>query len=137
MNNGQKQAWYFLVVIALSMIVVLGLTPMLGFKRAQGGLGLLGLLGFAPFLFRKRPGAVAYDERDALIQSRSWVIAYSVFWIVFVAVCVTAPYTFGQSGTVPVFVVELSVWYAFILVWGVSSLAAVIQYGCGGSDGTP
>jgi len=135
MNTGQKQAWFFLVVIVLSVIVVVGLTPVLGFKRAQGGLGLLGFLGFAPLLFVKRRGVVAYDERDGLIQARSWFISYSVFWVVFVLVCVTAPYTFGQSGAVPVFVVQMSVWYGLILVWGVSSLATVIQYGLGGSDG--
>jgi len=137
MNTLQKQAWYFLVVILLSVMVVLALTPTLGFKRAQGGLGLLGLLGVAPFfLFRKKPGIVAFDERDGLIQSRSWFIAYSVFWVVFVGVCcLAAPYVFGQSGAVPVFIVQMSVWYGFILVLGVSSLATVIQYGWGGSDG--
>ncbi len=97
-------------------------------------MGLLGFIGMAPFLFRRKPGVVAYDERDALIQARSWFIAYSVFWVVFVGVCVAAPYTFGQSGAVPVFVVQMSVWYALIIVLGVSSLATVNQYGRGGSD---
>ncbi len=134
MSTGQKLAWFFLVVIVLSLIVVVATTPVLGFKRAQGGLGLLGFSGLAPFLFRKKPGVVAYDERDGLIQMRSWFIAYGVFWVVFVLVCVSAPFTFGWSGTVPVFFVQMSVFYGMILVWGVSSLATVIQYGWGGSD---
>jgi len=134
MSAGQKQAWYLLVVIVLTLVTVLALTPVLGFKRAQGGLGLLGLLGLAPLLFRKRRGVVAYDERDGLIQTRSWFIAYSVFWVMFVGVCVAAPYMYGESGAVPVFAVAMSCWYGFILVMGVSSLATVIQYGWGGSD---
>jgi len=135
MSTGQKQAWFILVFVVLSLIVVLALTPMLGFKRAQGGLGLLGFSGIAPLLFRKKPGVFAYDERDALIQMRSWFIAYGVFWVIFVLVCVSAPFTFGWSGTVPVFFVQMSVFYGMILVLGVSSLATLIQYGWGGSDG--
>jgi hypothetical protein len=90
-------------------------------------------MGLSPFLFRKRVGGVFYDERDLLIQFRPWVIAYAIFWVAFVAVCVTAPLTFGSSGFVPVEFVQLSVWYAFIIVWGISATATLIQYARGGT----
>jgi hypothetical protein len=138
MSAWQKQAWFLLAVVLLTMVVVGALIPVLGFKRAQGGLGVAGLAGLAPlFLLRgkKKTGEVAYDERDALIQSRSWLIAYSVFWLVFVLVCVSAPYTVGSSGTVPVHLVQVSVFYAMIFVLGVHSIATLLQYRMGGSDG--
>ena len=58
------------------------------------------------------------DERDVLIQSRAWAVAYAVFWVVFIGVCVSAPFTFGSSGAVPVELIQTSVWYGFMIVWG-------------------
>ena len=78
MSTGQKQAWFSLAIVVLSAGGVLALTPVLGFQRAQGSLGLLGLWGLTPLLFlsRRRAGIVVSDERDGLIQVRSWVIAF-------------------------------------------------------------
>lgn len=128
----QKQAWFTLTIILLSLSTVLALTPVLGFQRAQGGLGFLGFLGLTPIIFRKRAGGVLMDERDEQIQLRSWMFAYAVFWVVFVAVCLAAPLTYGSSGMVRVEVIQFSVWYAFMLVWGLSALAALVQYRRGG-----
>jgi hypothetical protein len=136
MSTGQKQAWFSLVIVLLSAIVIVAATPVIGFRRAQGGLGFLGLWGFGPFLFlfRKRPGIVMSDERDGLIQIRSWVIAYSIFWVVFVGTCVAAPISYGSTGAVPVFLVQISPFYGLMLVLGISSVATLLQYGWGGSD---
>ena len=133
MAPAQRQAWFNLVIISLALGTVLVLTPALGFRRAQGGLGLVGLLGLAPVLFRKRAGKVFMDERDVLIQSRAWAVAYALFWVVFIAVCVSAPFTFGAGGAVPVEWIQSSVWYGFILVWGTSSVATLAQYWWGAS----
>ena len=76
---------------------------------------------------------VVSDERDAAILGRSWMIAYSVFWLVFVAACVAAPWSFGASGAVPVVLVQCSVWWGLIIVVGVGSLATLVQYGWGAS----
>jgi hypothetical protein len=128
MSPAQRQASFNLVVILLSVCTILAVAPAIGIRRAQGGLGLLGLLGLGPFLFRKKPGRVFMDERDIVIQFRAWAVAYSVFWVAFVALCVSAPFTFGSSGFVPVELIQMSVWYAFMIVWGVSSLVTLAQY---------
>jgi len=135
MSRGQKQAWFNLAIIVLTVGGIVALTPVLGFQRAHGSLGLLGFLGLTPFLFRKRPGIVVSDERDGVIQVRSWVIAYSLFWVVFVFTCLAALLHYGSIGAVPVFLVGLGPWYGFILVIVVSSIASLVQYGWGGSDG--
>jgi hypothetical protein len=84
---------------------------------------------------RKRTGLVMTDERDGLIQMRSWVVAYSLFWVVFVGVCVAAPLVYGSTGAVPVFLVQISPFYGLLLVLGVSSITALFQYGWGGPVG--
>jgi hypothetical protein len=76
-----------------------------------------------------------WDERDGLIQVRSWVIAYSVFWVVFALTCAAAALSYGSNGAVPVFLVGISPFYGLILVLFVSSIATLVQYRWGGADG--
>jgi hypothetical protein len=120
MSATQKQAWYSLAIVLLAVLTVTALAPLLGLQRAQGGFGILGFLGFTPFFFfRRRAGVVIFDERDSLIQLRSWLLAYSVFWLVFVAACMAALYEYGSGGAVPVVLVVSSPWWGLSLVFGV------------------
>jgi hypothetical protein len=123
-----------LAVIALTLVVVLALLPLLG-KGALGGFGLLGFLGFGSLFYRKRPGQVLTDERDQLIQRRSWVLAYSVFWVVFVlAAVVLSAFVYGEDGAVPVSVLRWSVFCGFMLVTALASIATLVQYAGGSRD---
>src|SRR5688572_2198986 len=111
MSAMQKFAWFNLAVIGLTLLVVFSLLPFLGY-RAMGGLGCLGFIGLTPFFFRRKPGKVLMDERDQLIQWRSWILAYALFWVVFVLVAVVlAAVVYGEDGAVPVSVVRLSVFW--------------------------
>ena len=106
MTAAQKHAWFTLAVVVLSILAVMALVPILGFRRASGGFGLLGMLGFGVVFYWKRPGQVVLDERDADIQRRSLIITAAVFWVVFIEVCVFLPwYFYGERGAVPVAVV--------------------------------
>jgi hypothetical protein len=128
MSAMQKFAWFNLAVIALTLGTVLLLLPFLG-KGALGGSGFIGFLGFGPLFFRKKPGQVLIDERDVLIQQRSWVLAYSFFWVVFVlAAVVLSAVVYGQEGAVPVVVVQISVLPGFMLVYTLASIAILVQY---------
>jgi hypothetical protein len=134
MSAMQKFAWFNLAVIALTLVAVLSLLPFLG-KGALGGFGFLGFLGFGPLFFRRKPGQVLTDERDQLILLRSWVLAYSLFWVVFVlAVVLLSPLVYGQDGAVPVWVIHISVFCGFLLVYALGSIAILVQY-AGGSKG--
>ncbi len=130
----QKFAWFNLAIIALTLVVVISLLPFLG-ERASGGFGFLGFLGLGPLFFRKRPGRVLIDERDQLIQIRSFMLAYGVFWVAFVfaATFLTAA-VYGPEGAVPVKVVQFSVVCCFILMYAAASIAILIQYGRGVKD---
>jgi hypothetical protein len=136
MGPAQRAAWFNLAVIAAAVIAVAALTPRLGYARAQGGFGLLGLLGFGPLFFRRRGGRVVLDERDGMILRRSTILGHSAFWLAFVAACVAAPWVYGARGAVPVIVVQSGVWWGLVLVFAVSSTATLIQYALGGGDGS-
>ena len=134
MSATQKFAWFNLAVIAWTLGAVLSLLPLLE-KGALGGFGFLGLLGFGPFFFRKKPGQVLLDERDTLIQRRSWVLAYSLYWVAFVlAATVLSAVVYGQEGAVPVWVVQSSVFCGFMLVYALASVAILAQYAGGARD---
>jgi hypothetical protein len=132
MSAMQKQAWFNLAVIAVSLAVVLGLAPFMGYS-ATGGFGVLGFMGFGPFFLRKQPGKVVTDERDHLIQWRAALVAFAVFWVAFVAAGVLSPLLYAEC--VPVRVVQMSVVGGWILLSGVMAVATLVQYPAGGSDG--
>jgi hypothetical protein len=135
MSAAQKHAWFTVVVVGLSIIAMGVLVPWLGFHRATGGASVLGLLGLGPLFYRKRPGQVVVDERDAAIQRRSLLITAAVFWVVLVEACVFLPwFYYGAEGAVPVWVVQSSVLVAWIIVSLIYSAATLVQYGRGGSD---
>jgi hypothetical protein len=92
------------------------------------------LLGLGPLFFRHKGGEVVEDERDRAIRRRSVLIAYTAFWLAFVAACVSLPAVYGWKGSVPVPVVQSSVWCGLILVVGVMSVATLVQYRRGTVD---
>jgi hypothetical protein len=134
MSAVQKFAWFNLFVITLTIVAVLSLLPFLG-KGALGGFGLLGTIGFGPLFLRKKPGQVVTDERDQLIQRRSWFLAYSLFWIALVLMAVVlSAVVYGQDGAVPVWVIQSSVFCGFMFVYALASIAILVQYAGGLGD---
>ncbi len=90
MNRTQKQAWWIVVWVGTGMIAAAGAVVALyfnvGFPRAWSGLGFLGLCGLgglAPLLFRKDPGPVQFDERDRDIQLKSARAGFAMSYLVF------------------------------------------------------
>jgi hypothetical protein len=61
-------------------------------------------------------------------------VGYLVFWLAFVAACLSLPAFFGWDGSVPVPIVQASVWCGVILVVGVMSVSTLILYEVGGAD---
>lgn len=131
MSASQKHAWFNLIVILLSVALVACLYPILG-SAAHAAMAICGLLGLGPFFYRKRKDEVVLDERAILIQQRSALLGYSIFWVVYVlAASLLSPLVYGLDGSIPVSVVQLSVFYAMVLFIGVMSLATLVQHGRG------
>jgi hypothetical protein len=133
MSAAQRHAWFNLAVIATTIVLVLALLPILG-TRAQGGFGVLGLLGLGPWFFVRKGSEVVEDERDQMIRFRSGLIAFAIFWVAFVAACMALPAFYGWDGLVPVSVVLSFVWWGLIVVVGVMAVATLILSQVGGGD---
>jgi hypothetical protein len=127
MSALQKQACFNLTVVVVTLLVVAALTPW--GKGALGGFGLLGLLGLSVLFFRRKPGQVLADERDAVIVRRSWFVAYTVFWMAFIAVGTLASLRYPES--VPTILVQAGLWGAISLVFLVQSVTALVLYARG------
>ena len=136
MNRAQKIAWYNLIVIAASLTTTGAAIGILaiphGMPKALGGLGFLGicgLIGLSPVLFREKRGEVSFDERDQLIRKRATLVAYSVFWVVFTAACMI-PWLLLETGAkILVVMLPLMLAVGFIIVQLVQSVATLVQYG--------
>ena len=61
-----KEALYWLILSAATVLAYVMLAMFIGTGGACGAFGLLGLAGFLPLVYRKRGKAVILDERDTL-----------------------------------------------------------------------
>jgi len=139
MNSAQKIAWYNLTVLAVALTIsgaavsILAVTS--GMPKALGGLGFLGiagLLGLSPILFRKKPGKLGFDERDLLIFRRATLVAYSTFWVFFTVACMVPWLVLERGARIPVAILPLMLAAGFIIVQLVQSVATLVQYGWAG-----
>jgi hypothetical protein len=138
MNRAQKAAWFTLVVLAfasvLSLVAFCVAYFVLGVPagRAAGGFGLMGiagLLGLIPVLFRKDKAKVQCDERDLMFQRNAAVAAYATFWVLFVAAAMIPWFVTGPNGTITVSYLPWMVLGGFFVVELVQAIATLQQYG--------
>ena len=100
MNAEQKTAWVIVVTFCLSVICFLLLLPVVGLQAAWAALGLMGICGLSPILFRKKEkeGEVDYDERDRAILSKATTSGGMASYLVFILVCMIPWFVFRWQG---------------------------------------
>lgn len=125
MSAIQKQAWFHLAVIGVTVVAVAVALPWLG-PGAQGFLGLLGVLPLGMMFLRRRGGDVVTDERDAAIHQQAARIGFAVVWVVLIAGAMSAWGVYGDGGAVPVPVVMLAVWVAFMVLIAATAIATLV-----------
>jgi hypothetical protein len=137
MNRAQKIAWFNLIVLLTALglstiaIGILYYIAGLPLRCSLGGFGLLGicgLIGLSPILFRKKQSQVGFDERDQLIHKRATLIAYSVFWVFFTAACMIPWWVLKTGASIRVVVLPVMLAGGFIIVQLVQSVAVLVQY---------
>ena len=134
----QKIAWFNLIVVSLALWLsgaafaifhfVLGLPV----GRAAAGFGFIGIMGFSglsPILFRKDKDKVQADERDLVILRKATVIAYSIFWVLFVAAAMVPWFIIGPNGAITTNYLPWMVFGGMIVVMLVQSLVTLSEYG--------
>ena len=138
MNRAQKIARFNLIVIMIAIILsaiavsVLYLVVGLPMRRAAGGfgfIGICGLMGLSPFLYKKGSGKVSFDERDLLIQRNASLGAYSIFWVLFVLAAMVPIFVLGPKGMVSVKYLAAMVFGGMIIVVLVQSVITLGAYG--------
>ncbi len=143
MNRAQKIARFNLIVI----LTALGLSALavgiarfairLPMERAVAGfgfMGICGLLGLSPILFKKAPAGVDFDERDLLIQRKAVLGAYAIFWVLFVLAAMIPFFVLGPDGRVSVKYLAAMVCGGMAVVTIVQSIATLEQYGWRNKD---
>ena len=140
MNRYQKLAWWNIIVITASIVVTTAIILIEIQTKGYStfflwGIGILVLMRFNPFLFKKPKGqdTVVSDERDELIVKRAATVAYTTFWIVLVAFSMAIFWStgMGPKSTVPAITLPLMVLGGGILMKLVGSVAILVQYSWG------
>jgi hypothetical protein len=136
MNRIQKMSWLTVitsgVAILSATIAVIILYFWIGFPRAWGGLGFLGIAGFgglAPLIFRKDPGAVTCDERDMAINSAAAKNGFTASYLLFGSLCMGIWMIKGIRGTIDVNMLPTIWLLAGITCFFVHALTILILYG--------
>lgn len=102
MHVQEKQAWFMLIVMVVTLALWLAVVAVFGFHEATLGVfGLLGLAGFAGLIGRRerKAGMVIMDERDKQIALKATTGGYSVFWLFFVAAAMGPFFVLGPDAT--------------------------------------
>ncbi|MCK4752377.1 MAG: hypothetical protein KAS75_02950 [Planctomycetes bacterium] len=140
MNRAQKAAWWVVVTtllaLTVSLIVFCILYTKVEFARAMrlgfACMGLVGLSGLAPIIFKKDKGKVKFDERDKIINIKAGRAGFGVSYGVFGLLSMTIWGIVGAGNTINVDILPL-VWVAaFISTFFTHSVATLILYGRGG-----
>jgi hypothetical protein len=147
MSPHQKAAWFSIAVFGASVLAYLVAVPVLAhvFEKpmsvaavpALGVFGLYGLTGLSRRFYRtSSKEKVLLDERDHDIYRRANLTAFRVFWLFFVAACMT---TWGvgryvrHQETIPIDFAPMLVFAGMIVVLLTQSIAVLVLYGRGDS----
>lgn len=138
MNRQQKIAKFTLIVtlaaitISVMAVGIFYFVAGMPIRRALSGFGFIGICGLAglsPLLYRKECGKVDFDERDLLIQKKASLAAYSIFWFLFVLASMIPFFVLGPKGSISVKYLPAMVFGGMVTVMLVQSIVTLEEYG--------
>ena len=138
MNRWQKIAWFTLIILGVALGLSLAAVSVAYFgfglpmRRAAGGFGFMGVVGFlglSPLLFKKDKGKVELDERDFLIHKKASLAAYSAFWGMFVLAAMVPWFIIGPKGTITVNYLPWVIFGGMFVVMLVQAIVTLNEYG--------
>lgn len=134
MNRAQKIAWFNLIVIPLGSAMVL-LTVFMEFPDLVSAIGLVVvfvLVFTSPAFFRRKPGQISFDERDAIINQRAMLIGSCAAFGCIGGQILVKLMGIGLEGFVRIYEVIAIYISGLICLIVAKSLAILIQYGWSG-----
>lgn len=144
MNRWQQIARFNLIVTLISLTISVTASGVLYFvvglpvQRALGGFGFVGvcgLTGLSPLLYRRGHGKVGFDERDLLIHRKAWLASYSIFWLLFVLAAMIPLLVLGPKETISVKYLPAMLFGGWVTVMLVQSIVTLEGYGWRDKDG--
>jgi uncharacterized membrane protein len=142
MNRLQKIAWSVVIMtlsgLILSVIAFAILYTKVGMPKAFAGLAcmaIVGLAGFSPLIFRKGKGKITFDERDQMIKKNAAHAGFAGAFLFTCLACMIPFFVLGPKSSISVIWLP-QIWAGtFITEFLFYSVAILVQYGWGGSDG--
>jgi len=124
--------------LVISLVAVGILYQYVGMPRALIGfsfMGITGLGGLAPLLFRKDEGSVAADERDQLFQRRAAIAGFATAYMVFGGACMIPFFILGPAAVISVTWLPMIFMGAGISHYFIYAVTILSQYGWSGKGG--
>jgi len=139
MNRAQKIAWFFVITTSLgfilSVIAIAILYVKFGMPKALAGfalMGVAGLGGLSPLIFKKDKSKVTFDERDRLIKERAALAGFTAAFLFVGIACMIPFFILGPRASISVTWLP-QIWIGtFISQFFAYSIATLAQYGQGG-----
>lgn len=142
MNRAQKIAWSVVVctgaAFVVSLVAVAVAYRYVGMPKALLGfsfMGLTGVAGLAPLVFRHEQGPVAADERDQLIRRRAALAGFAAAYLFVGTACMAPFFALGPEARISLVWLPQIFIGAGIANFFVHSIAILSQYGRGGARG--
>jgi len=141
MKRIQRIAWAFVIIIPIAVMLATAGTTILYFKygwpRAAAGLGFLGLAGLAgaaPAVFRKDAESSTPDERDRMISKNAATAGFATAYGIVGFACMLPFSLLGPKASIEVSWLPLIFAGAGLSHFFAYSVAILVQYGRGGKD---
>lgn len=133
MPQQEKQAWFVLSVVAITLGAYLAFTLAVRFDPSSARVFALSALLGLPF-FKHRGQEITYDERDRRIARQALLLSLRVLLVLVVLLPLATGYARGWTTSIPLWVVIQAVWASALTIWGVKALVMVALYHRGTND---
>jgi len=141
MNREQKVAWLLVITISLALVCS-GIAFAIGYflvglPKAWAGLGFMGIAGlggFGPIIFRKDKGNVTFDERDLAIKRKAALASFGASYLIVGAACMIPFFMLGPKAQISVTWLPNIFGAAALTAFFVHSIAILAQYGWRGNE---
>ena len=135
----QKRAWFVVLAFVFALVAIAALIPFVGL-RAWGAIGIFGVVGISPLLFRPRlqPGEVAKDERDEKILSNATLGGFATSHAWFVLACM-GPWFYGMfqgKERISIQILPFIVVVGMVLAFVTRAVVTLVLYRWKGANGT-
>jgi hypothetical protein len=117
-------------VAVLTIVSYVAFVAFLGHGPATSAVFALLALAAFPAFSRRQVQGPSFDEREREIAGKAQMAGFGAFWLAFVSVIVAIGFARGWSGTLtmPVWTLSEIIFWAWILVMSVQSLATIMLY---------